>query len=160
MRPCAIRWRLQSTNVHRVSSWRCPLEWWEGFLIATSLVLVVLCTGQLSSVALAASVDSTQYPQIRSGAWANAPLAAVQNGSRDGVQQGHIGVDMWMGNSNLNGGREYLPCQNPSETYLQACAMPNAYYKVLHYCSPSSRDFSYGLFIGNTNNGITSNWGN
>jgi hypothetical protein len=160
MRSCAIRWRLERVDERRASIWWCPWEWCERFLIATSLVLAVLCTGQPSSEALAASVDSTQYPQIRSGAWANAPLAAVQNGSRDGVQQGHIGVDMWMGNPNLNGGRDYLPCQNPSETYLSACAMPNAYYKVLHYCSPSSSDFPYGLFVGNVSNGLTTNWGN
>lgn len=149
---------MQPHGLRRAPAQSCDSR--AGRLIAMSVVVGFLLLGWSPSTALAASVDSTQYPQIRSGAWANAPLAGVQNGALDGVRQGHIGVDMWMSNPSLNGGNAYLPCKNPNEPYLAACAMPNSYYKVMHYCSPSSDDFPYGIFIGNRDHGITTNWGN
>jgi hypothetical protein len=126
--------------------------------LAIGLVLCVLVYG---SPALAAGVTSLDYPQIRSGAFANAPISGVQNGALTGTTQGHIGVDMWMNQPNLNGGSDYLPCHNSSEPFAQACSGPPiSYYKVLHYCSPSSNDFPFGMFVDNSNNGVTHNWGN
>jgi hypothetical protein len=123
------------------------------------LALTAVYPGLLSP-ALAASLDSTQYPEVRSGAFANAQLTGVENGALAGVQQGHIGVDMWMTSPGLNGGQAYLPCKNLSETYLGACAMHGSYYKVRHYCSPTSSDFTSGVSVDNADYGVTSDWGN
>lgn len=136
------------------------------FTLVTVMLLASACNGprmpgSITRPHAVGSVNSTQYPQICSGAFANAPLAGIQNGANQGVSQGHIGVDMWMNQSDLNNGKDYSPCLNPQgEPDIGACALPGGYYKVLHYCSPKSNDFPFGVFIDNNNNGVQSNWGN
>jgi hypothetical protein len=116
------------------------------FTVAAGLLLVVVYP------TAASAADSTRYPgKPGRGKGVAIPFEGYTAPGGGPLQTaGAVGVDLVLGSST----RPYLPCQNPADSFIDACEEQGSYTTYTRFAAGAGLLFPHGYFMGNVHRNV------